>query len=309
LSTPGGITVAKVGRNDPCPCGSGKKYKHCCLLGETAAKSEVISTDRAWRTMTDKLLAFSREPRFGKDLASAFDLFWNRSHALEEADSLDPVRAMNFLDWYVHDYSTSPDGRRIVEIFLTERGPTLSEQELELLQAAQHSLLSACEVTSVEEGKTIKLVDVFQDLEYEVPYSPAPEGISEGQLLLARLVTARGVNRFSWISGLVPPEAEEDLKAYTRDMFARYQEDHYQAPWGEFLQERSYLFNHFMLKVKGELPAPKVSLPVEQKEGAEPRPLVLTPQSVETKERPPVLVPGQKDGEPPSRVLVPGRDG
>ena len=23
--------VAKVGRNDPCPCGSGRKYKHCCL--------------------------------------------------------------------------------------------------------------------------------------------------------------------------------------------------------------------------------------------------------------------------------------
>jgi preprotein translocase subunit SecA len=23
----------KVGRNDPCPCGSGKKYKHCCGQG------------------------------------------------------------------------------------------------------------------------------------------------------------------------------------------------------------------------------------------------------------------------------------
>lgn len=23
----------KIGRNDPCPCGSGKKYKRCCLLG------------------------------------------------------------------------------------------------------------------------------------------------------------------------------------------------------------------------------------------------------------------------------------
>jgi hypothetical protein len=21
----------RVGRNDPCPCGSGKKYKKCCL--------------------------------------------------------------------------------------------------------------------------------------------------------------------------------------------------------------------------------------------------------------------------------------
>ena len=25
------VKGAKVGRNDPCPCGSGKKYKHCCL--------------------------------------------------------------------------------------------------------------------------------------------------------------------------------------------------------------------------------------------------------------------------------------
>ena len=24
-------TTPKVGRNDPCPCGSGRKYKHCCL--------------------------------------------------------------------------------------------------------------------------------------------------------------------------------------------------------------------------------------------------------------------------------------
>ena len=25
-----GAQRPKVGRNDPCPCGSGKKYKHCC---------------------------------------------------------------------------------------------------------------------------------------------------------------------------------------------------------------------------------------------------------------------------------------
>ena len=24
-------TAPKVGRNEPCPCGSGKKYKHCCV--------------------------------------------------------------------------------------------------------------------------------------------------------------------------------------------------------------------------------------------------------------------------------------
>lgn len=24
----------RPGRNDPCPCGSGRKYKHCCALKE-----------------------------------------------------------------------------------------------------------------------------------------------------------------------------------------------------------------------------------------------------------------------------------
>ena len=29
----------KIGRNDPCPCGSGKKYKKCCLLKESGARA------------------------------------------------------------------------------------------------------------------------------------------------------------------------------------------------------------------------------------------------------------------------------
>ncbi len=40
-----GVTVRrdgkKVGRNDPCPCGSGKKYKKCCLLKETQQQAQV----------------------------------------------------------------------------------------------------------------------------------------------------------------------------------------------------------------------------------------------------------------------------
>jgi len=28
--------MEKLGRNDPCPCGSGKKYKQCCLAKDEA---------------------------------------------------------------------------------------------------------------------------------------------------------------------------------------------------------------------------------------------------------------------------------
>jgi hypothetical protein len=33
-------TGRRVGRNEPCPCGSGRKYKHCCLAKDEAAARE-----------------------------------------------------------------------------------------------------------------------------------------------------------------------------------------------------------------------------------------------------------------------------
>ncbi|MGI9283461.1 MAG: UPF0149 family protein [Endozoicomonas sp.] len=33
METPDPVSVTKYGRNDPCPCGSGKKYKKCCGAG------------------------------------------------------------------------------------------------------------------------------------------------------------------------------------------------------------------------------------------------------------------------------------
>jgi SEC-C motif len=35
LGTPHRDPLRKVGRNDPCPCGSGKKFKKCCLNAGT----------------------------------------------------------------------------------------------------------------------------------------------------------------------------------------------------------------------------------------------------------------------------------
>jgi len=34
------MAAMKIGRNDPCPCGSGKKYKHCCLSPLSSVKAE-----------------------------------------------------------------------------------------------------------------------------------------------------------------------------------------------------------------------------------------------------------------------------
>ena len=54
----------KVGRNDPCPCGSGKKYKQCCLKlpPKPKFKAVVLSGEKQARKEMPDLL----ERTFGK---------------------------------------------------------------------------------------------------------------------------------------------------------------------------------------------------------------------------------------------------
>ncbi len=63
----------KVGRNDPCPCGSGKKYKQCCWnkrlpLGKRKFKATIISSGSAPKTNQPPNLM---ERTFGNAIRSA----------------------------------------------------------------------------------------------------------------------------------------------------------------------------------------------------------------------------------------------
>ncbi|MCZ4238561.1 SEC-C metal-binding domain-containing protein [Alteromonas macleodii] len=46
----------KIGRNDKCPCGSNRKYKHCCLRkNETRKSSDTLSL------LPEQFIGYSRE--------------------------------------------------------------------------------------------------------------------------------------------------------------------------------------------------------------------------------------------------------
>ena len=51
----------KPGRNDPCSCGSGKKYKHCCLRNEPGSNSEGLGVAQS---VADELAAVAAERPF-----------------------------------------------------------------------------------------------------------------------------------------------------------------------------------------------------------------------------------------------------
>jgi|SRR6266849_1917751 len=57
-------SMADVGRNDPCPCGSGKKYKRCHLLVEEAAPAPIGQRARARHQIDERVV--SEMLRFGR---------------------------------------------------------------------------------------------------------------------------------------------------------------------------------------------------------------------------------------------------
>jgi uncharacterized protein YecA (UPF0149 family) len=42
------LSAGAVGRNDPCPCGSGKKYKKCCMASPHPAKRTGCAPPRSY---------------------------------------------------------------------------------------------------------------------------------------------------------------------------------------------------------------------------------------------------------------------
>jgi len=71
--------MAKIGRNEPCPCGSGKKYKQCCL-----AKN---ATERTAARVADPLP--HHHPRLCQDCNAEVDAAANAVIALIEQGKLD----------------------------------------------------------------------------------------------------------------------------------------------------------------------------------------------------------------------------
>lgn len=69
------FTVSHTGRNDPCPCGSGKKYKKCCLPRHEEARKFV--PQEQLREMEEK----SRlKEKLEKDVRRGFDLIFSEDY-------------------------------------------------------------------------------------------------------------------------------------------------------------------------------------------------------------------------------------
>jgi hypothetical protein len=112
--------LSKIGRNDPCPCGSGKKYKKCCYKADqlSSSKDEIVRIGPGWvRQNVTRLLEMA---------VSAGAL---HSSDTDEISSTDILACHNALTMPASDAISSPDSGSDEEMEIQELG---GEAEVEV---------------------------------------------------------------------------------------------------------------------------------------------------------------------------------
>lgn len=123
----------KIGRNDPCSCGSGKKYKHCCLRQQDADLQK--PADLNWRRLHRLFPEFKRDMvRFIENTygAEAFDEAWHEFMLRDEGEEtfdMDSFHLPVFMPWFFHRWTPEPEQTCVTDIALHGKAPTATYLE------------------------------------------------------------------------------------------------------------------------------------------------------------------------------------
>jgi hypothetical protein len=251
----------KIGRNDPCYCGSGKKFKNCHLKIE----QEQAKEDRAWesaaRFLRRDLLAFAREERFVESFAAGIALFFNNYYTIETAAEMSEPEGLRFFDWFTHD-ATPDDRPRLIEVYHEEKAEVMDEKERALLDGwltAEPACAYVLADATGEGKRTLHLENLFDGRLQLVNDSAGPGRAEPGDVLIARLLPFRDQPRMSGATGYLPADEATGLKPFIHAAWESYREQQPEAEWGPFLRHHSHLFAHYELQAAKDAGRPPVA--------------------------------------------------
>ncbi len=154
--------MSKIGRNEPCPCGSGKKYERCCLRGD----AERQKRDELEHTAPGRALTWLHE-HHGEAMRQAFrDEFFGSldddglARLERQAEEFWQMIDINGWELVLAEGKLGHDQVGCLDLIFGPGGPLLDAVQRQWLEKLQKASLSLYEVVESNPGAGFKLRDL-----------------------------------------------------------------------------------------------------------------------------------------------------
>jgi len=185
----------KISRNAPCPCGSGKKYKLCCMNQDLTHDPE-----RLWRQLrqiNDKfvndLLIYARKTFQDFAILEAWDYFFNYRQDFKY--SLDSPQNQAFIPWYLYNWQPEEEengdtfeGLGIAQSYLKKYQSRLTEMERRFIEITCAENFSFYEVLQCQPGTGFLVRDILLEREINVIERSGSTLAKKGDIYFGRAI-------------------------------------------------------------------------------------------------------------------------
>jgi hypothetical protein len=205
--------MALPGRNDPCPCGSGKKFKHCHLV---AAQPVTGITVRDRTDAIGALMKYSGRGEFAEVVAAAALMWMGDGPEDDPEDALAEIVAHDtsretFFDWLFFDVPIEGRGP-LAALFLERRGRSLHPRAEDFVRLMLGTHLRAYQVRESRPGEGVRLRDLWSGNEVWVHERSASHQLVVWDVLVARVHSlADGVLQMEGSALLLPAAVSREL--------------------------------------------------------------------------------------------------
>lgn len=192
----------KPGRNDPCSCGSGKKYKKCCLPGDEAIPSTELLRQNLRRT-EDRVMHGVLELMHERYGVFALNYAWKefgREGTVAEDKEDDPEFLSIFLYWFVFSWIPKrepfglPKEIPAVEYVGEMEGRGLTVEQADFIKAAITEPFSFFVILGAEPGVSLRLRDILREREVTVLEKSASQTVHMADVIYARVIEVEGAS-------------------------------------------------------------------------------------------------------------------
>ncbi len=257
--------ILRSGRNEPCPCGSGRKFKKCCLphfeeLRERLSRGEEAALGRtSYALLMEGLERYAALPSIRAEKGDALEEFLGplgRTWFERDGDFGGVSEEDVFEDWFLLARPLDKSGLTVAQEMLEKRGEALEPRELSLLRALASSRYSVYEVPEDAPGKEALLRDIFRGGDVRVRERKASRDLVKWDLLATRVGEVGDHHELMGVSFFVPRSylgpLEEFVARTSKEMIRKKMA----RDLDDFLQRRGYLIFQQVVRLFLNQPRP-----------------------------------------------------